>query len=424
MAKSIFVPVVTFALIASVAPNAAAQDQPPSVKTLIEQLGSKKFAERAKASQMLEALGPKALPELRQALKHQDPEVRARVQKLVAVFEAILALAPKRVSLQFENEPLSKVLQALHKQTGYEITANKHENDLCRIAVKDVTFWEALEELSRSLDLTITTAPHDKGIQLVRAEARSPFVIVNGPFRLEAKRFQEHRDLKFDVKGANAKAGKHGNLLTLTFSVLAEPKFIFLSAGQANVDVALDEFGQKFGKPPPDPTKKPGFLEKLHIRPFEEIALLMMERSSDKAKRVKTLRGSIPVRLVVERKPVVITERFLESTDMKFKLGADELTILEARQDNKDKHVEFRLRIPEGLKSTDWHERVVLEDAKGKRFQPDSWGTIGINGSRSITLGYSAAANPKVGPPAKLIMEDWISMSHEIPFELKDVPLP
>jgi hypothetical protein len=52
-------------------------------------------------------------------------------------------------------------------------------------------------------------------------------------------------------------------------------------------------------------------------------------------------------------------------------------------------------------------------------------GTSSDGRTYRISMYFSPPFNKKdVGPPAKLVFEDWIIHEHEIPFEFKDVPLP
>jgi hypothetical protein len=56
---------------------------PDNVKKLIEQLGDEHFEVREKATKELIALGPEAVPGLRGALDHSDPEVHARARRIL-----------------------------------------------------------------------------------------------------------------------------------------------------------------------------------------------------------------------------------------------------------------------------------------------------------------------------------------------------
>jgi len=73
----------------------------------------------------------------------------------------------------------------------------------------------------------------------------------------------------------------------------------------------------------------------------------------------------------------------------------------------------------------EWHERFQVEDDKGNKFRMNGRGTSSDGRTYRISMYFSPPFNKKdVGPPTKLVFEDWIIHEHEIPFEFKDVPLP
>jgi WD40 repeat protein len=82
-------PIGLLAVALGLAPAAAPPYQ-PRVARLIEQLGSDEFALREQASRALEAVGQPALPALRQATCHADPEIRHRAQRLLRKIEVAL----------------------------------------------------------------------------------------------------------------------------------------------------------------------------------------------------------------------------------------------------------------------------------------------------------------------------------------------
>ena len=105
------------------------QEQAPSAEKLIEQLGSKEFAERERAKRLLQARGPSVLPALRQALADPalDLEVRRRIEQLIPPLEAAAALEPKRVTLKAGKKPLAAVLKEIDRQTGFKVLAGDDE---------------------------------------------------------------------------------------------------------------------------------------------------------------------------------------------------------------------------------------------------------------------------------------------------------
>jgi hypothetical protein len=77
----------------AVIPMAVRADEPGSeacdkeTRRLVEQLASERFVDREEATQQLAKLGKAALPNLREASKSPDAEVRRRAQQLVEQIE-------------------------------------------------------------------------------------------------------------------------------------------------------------------------------------------------------------------------------------------------------------------------------------------------------------------------------------------------
>jgi hypothetical protein len=70
------------------------------------------------------------------------------------------------------------------------------------------------------------------------------------------------------------------------------------------------------------------------------------------------------------------------------------------------------------------HPDAELEDAKGNRFEPYSWGTSRSAAHFEIQVGYRGPKGVKAGPPSNLIVEQGITLPHGVPFTFKDIPLP
>jgi hypothetical protein len=127
----------------------------------------------------------------------------------------------------------------------------------------------------------------------------------------------------------------------------------------------------------------------------------------------------------VERKPVVVTEKFLESRGTRFRIGGEPLEITQAEQ-TKGGHCYVRLTVPPDRDDihAHWHKRIHLEDARGNRYRTSGHGTSNSGGEHHVMVDYARSDDPMLGRPTRLIVEDWVTVTHPIPFEFKDVPLP
>lgn len=404
----------------------AADPAPPSIDKLVEQLGSRSYAERERATRALRERGPAALPALRKAAQGTDEEVRRRAETLIPGLEIEEALLPKRVTLTAADRRLTDVVQDLAKQTGFKLNAVGRADDPTVTAdLKDVPFWEALEKAAKDTGKGVDFHPYDRSLHLVPAARRSPFVNVQGPFRLEVTWFHEDRDvdLAAPAGGENRSTG-----LTLAVSLLAEPRITLLKVHPAKVAEAIDSEGKSLLEPTP-PTGGPvaarsgrGSFRGESVTSAD----VRLRRASETAKTVKLVRGTIPVRAIVIRRPVVVAGKVLEAGGTSFKAGTDSLQILRVNNQGGGS-VEVEILVPreESGNAREWHERFHLEDEGGNRFQMNGRGTSSDGRTYRISMYFSPPFNnKKVGPPARLVFEDWVIHDHAVPFEFRDVPLP
>ena len=422
----------------------SADPPPPTVEKLIEQLGSRSFAERERATKLLRERGPAALATLRKARESKDEEVRKRVEVLIPPLEIEEALLPKRVTIKGESRPLDDVLRDIEKQTGYKLGRLGGEGgQRVTVAGNDVPFWDAVERMARDTGRSIGYDTHQRVVQLDAANDRSVFVNVRGPFRLESTWFHEDRDVDFTmaVRGTD---GRRTHKLTLSVSILAEPRLTFLRIHPAKVEEALDSDGKSLLEPAPQsdlpaaggagkgvavlapaPEKTPPGRGTFRgeSTSFSDVRL---RRASESAKSIRVVRGTIPVRTILIRRPVVVTSKVLESGGTSFRAGTDSLHIKQVRNQGGGS-IEVEIQVPreEGGSYREWHERFSLEDEAGNKFQMNGRGSSSNGREYSISMYFSPPFNKNnVGAPAKLVFEDWVIHEHAIPFEFRDVPLP
>ncbi len=70
-------------------------------------------------------------------------------------------------------------------------------------------------------------------------------------------------------------------------------------------------------------------------------------------------------------------------------------------------------------------------DSAGKRYH--TYGANNFNNNNGTTVQLTIPFNPedprtgqpgKLGPPVKVLVNEWMSVVHEVTFEFKDIPLP
>jgi hypothetical protein len=428
---------------------------PPSIDKLVEQLGSPRFAERERASKALRERGPDALPALRKALKTTDEEVRKRAEALIPPLEIEEALLPKRVTIKADKQSPASLVQELAKQTGFKFGTNAGSDDKpLTLDLKDVPFWDALEQIGRQPGTISTTyGTRERTLHLKAIKDKSPYLLIRGPFRLEATWFHEDRDVDLSATEAGKEKDRNKKL-TLSVSVHAEPRITIQKISPATVEAAIDSEGKSLLEPtppPPPPVKEPKPLPGGRPRPapapppvpltppgypsgrgtFRGESLtytdIRLRRASDSAKTLKLVRGTITVKSILIRKDVVVTSKLMESGGTMFKAGNDGLQISRV-QNQGGNYVEVEVAVPRddtGRSYNEWSQRFHVEDDAGNRFQSSGGGSRSDGRGYWISMYFSPPFNKQnVGPATKLVFEDWVVHEHSIPFEFKDVPLP
>jgi hypothetical protein len=412
---------------------------PPTIEKLIEQMGSRSFQERERATKALKERGHIALPALRKALESKDEEVRRRAESLIPAMEIDEALLPKRVTLAAGPRSVTDTIREISKQTGYKMESNVNvKTSKPSPELKDATFWEAIEGLSIENSGQMIWEEYSKTLRFQPVTGRSPHVNLRGPFRLEATWFHEDRDVNFAEAG-NPGDPKRSHQLTLSVSVRAEPRISFLQIRPAKVDEAIDADGKSLldpvvqaEAPPMDPNRTPpappgttapgrGTFRGETLQTSD----VRLKRAGETAKTAKIIRGTIPVKAVIIRKNVVVTSKVLESTGTSFRAGMESMQITRVTNQGGGS-VEVQVLVPyqQNGRNDDWHTRFFLEDDAGNRFQENGRGTSSDGRQQWISMYYAPGFNKKFGPPTKLLFEDWVVHEHSIPFEFKDVKLP
>jgi hypothetical protein len=400
-------------------------DEPTPTEKLVEQLGSSSFPARERATKALRERGPAALPALRKALESKDEEVRKRAEALIPPLEIEEALLPKRVNLQVKNASASTAVAELAKQTGFKMTVpGGKDNATVTADLKDVPFWEAMDKVGEVTGRSFRYQEYDKTFQVLSGIGRSPFVNLRGAFRLEATWFHEDRDVNFARAGPGKDAPRN-HRLTLSVSVHAEPRITLLKVSPAKIDEAVDSDGKSLVEPPGAPkvdNPPPGrgtFRGESSY--YSDIRL----KRAGEAKTLRLVRGTVPVKAVLIRKPKVVSPKVFEAGGTSFRSGTDSLTIKQVTNQGGSVQIEIAVPRQENDPAREWQQRFEVEDEAGNRFQKNGWGSSSDGRNYSVSLYFSPPFNkPNAGPATKLIFEDWVVHDHAIPFEFRNVPLP
>jgi hypothetical protein len=452
------------------APPAPEQRSPPGVDRLIAQLGDKDYRVRDKAGKALAALGKEALPAFLNARTYQDAEVRKRLDELIPPIERAVLLSPKRVTLHLTNKPLRDIFSEVTRQTGYKILTGGQGQAAARVAAMDprlmelgfpppppppqsasrpatdksaytfhfdqLPFWEAFDKICTATGMVLQNTGDDS-LYLSAQDSYVPFVSYAGPFKVVATGFTYGRNTDFSqVQNRPYAPGQSDQeYLQLGMQVSTEPKAPIMMLGQVKLLQAEDE--EKHSMMPRGDGNEYGLWGIMRFRRFRyynrgnlhhlQVGLAWPDKN---CRTVRTLRGLIPVTLLAEQKPTVITDKLLASKNKKFKVGTTTFHV-EDVSSQAGKQYQVRLAISEEgqdvrrdfARMQTVQQRLEVQDDKGNKlpffFNSINWG--GTNAQFSFTL---RPTGPNQGPPTRLVYNVWVLMEHEVPFEFKDLPLP
>jgi hypothetical protein len=407
----------------------------PEAERLIEQLGNADFKTREAAGKALAARGADALPAMKKAVAHPDPEVRQRLTGLIADIERAVLLAPKHVTIKLDAVPLSKAVAELAKVSGYKIELQGAGGiqPLVTLAATDAPFWEVFDKLCSQGGLVLQQHyDANQGLVLYSQNALVPFVDYRGPFRLSASGFHYNKSLTFATVPRNTVgAGQRSEQLSFSFNVVAEPKLPLLGLGQPKVAVAMDDQDQSLVPPLLGRNYETYHSGYYGYRTVVLQAQLQLGSPAGNARAVKLIRGSVPVTLLAEQKPEIVIEKIMEVKKKKFE-GKDVSLDIEEVKETPGQTVQVVLTAQRNGKDTQYdytwtnslHQRVELTDAKGNKFQSNGFNWN--NGTPTSVQGTFIFSNPTgtLGKPAKLTYFGWVTVQHQVDFEFHDLPLP
>lgn len=412
----------------------AERPAPPAVpiEKLVEQLASRNYREREAASKMLEARGEAALEPMRKAANTtKDPEARRRLQVLIANLERTVTLSPKRVTLKAQNQPIGNVVENLAKLTGYQIQfQGGNRNQPVNLDFENHPFWEVLDRICLVGGLTVQ---HNEGsgFQLYQNDAIWPYVCYQGPFKLTASCFYYNRTITLGGLPRNpAQQQARNESLQFSFNIMSEPKLPLMQAQPAKLIEAVDDRGNSLMLP------MAGNVETVYYghngyRTHNYASQVQLAPPAKDARFVKVLRGSIPVTLLAEQKPEIVIDEILKVKNKKFTGNETEIQIDEVKDNKTSFSIKMTVRNNAKNANQDYswtnsvHQRLELVDAKGNKYHSHGYNWENSSPANiSATFMFGTNGNAALGPPARLVYNQWSMMQHQIEFEFRDLPLP
>ncbi len=426
------------------APPPASDKADPKVAQLIADLGSDDYRTREKAGRELAALGHRALPAMRQSLLSTDnPEVQRRLAILVRKMDVDRLISPKRITISLKEKSVKNALDEIGKQTGYKIdfsgggaaTDAKHTFEF-----ENTPFWVAIDKVASAAGCVVFSDYDDETIRVYSQDQMNPHVAYAGPFRFLATNINSSKSVQ--LSGIPRRGG--GNLrneyLNMNFQIQSEPKNPMLGVTTAEVISATDDQGNSL-VPPKNPNNR-SYYENRGMRGHNTYGNLNLNRTGDKsATTITSLKAKIGIILLSGTSPEIIVTDPLKVKTKTFVGRTVEMEFGGLTEDANNKgQYTFEATLKKAgvgdaeREDYNWSnniwQKVEVLDANGNRYQTYGPNSINNNGSAvQLTVPYNAndrrsGKQLKLGPPVKIIVNEWLSVTQEVTFEFKNIPLP
>jgi hypothetical protein len=160
-------------------------------------------------------------------------------------------------------------------------------------------------------------------------------------------------------------------------------------------------------------------------------ALVLPARSS---RMVKRIRGVIPVTLLAEQKPLLVTDNLLQAKGKKFKAGDATFNIDDVETvGGKIKQYGFKITYNENTNETRYdyskvqslQQRLELRDARGVKIASyPNFLQFNSATSAQLVLKTQGTSDKDAPLPTQLYYISWVQLDHDVAFDLKNLPLP
>jgi hypothetical protein len=403
----------------------------PPIEKLIAQLGDRNFRVREAAGRALEARGEESLPVLRKAGAGADPEIRRRVEVLTQRIERSVLLTPKHVSLVCKNTPVKEVVADLSKQTGYQIQWQGNDNARVTLNLPHATYWEAMDRLMLDTGCAMNIDDQHGAVFLNQQDTYSPYCYHSGPFRILALNFSYNRYVNLmNLPRNGIDPNQQNENLSFAFMVSSEPKVPLAGIGEPRLTKAEDENGQSL-LARIDNEYGVRLYDNGTFRRFELQAQVAMHKTNKDATKARLIRGKLPVMLLASQRPEVTIEKIAALKKKQTVTGTTvELEVEDVQEQNKTYAMTLTIKRlgrnpdPDPNWVNNVWQRLELLDAKGRRYQSQITNFLN-NSATMIQANFQfMPGNGEIGPPVKLVFNQWVTIPHEVEFEFRDVPLP
>jgi hypothetical protein len=372
------------------------------------------------AARSLQDVGPPAVPALMRAERHAQGVTQQRLRDLLDAIVRQEAAGSRPVRLKLTNAPLAETVKALSRASGVPLAYDNavradRVSPTVTLDAPAAPFWEALDRVCRAGRLTWAITPDGRGLRLRPGSTPAPeHVSYWGAFRLHVN------SLSINAGTNLAPEGARWSFCQMNLSLSSPPDTRVVSLGPPRLSLAEDETGLSLLSDGERAVAVAGWVGHTGFRTHTWRASL--KRPGATSKRLRHVRGTLPVTLRAEGAPVLVAERVGTAAGRNF-LGEEGLTVkvIRVTRTNSVCTVEVLLRnLPRPYDSADY--RWELRGEKGQLFL-DGYATL-----RPTAEGWAGnvrfSSSIPTPAPAKLTLYPTRRVRVEVPFEFRDLPLP
>lgn len=393
------------------------------IRRLIRNLDAAERDLRDRAERDLRQLGPRILGLLPPVTARTSAETKVRLERVCKALESELAAQTaqaSRISLAGEL-PFRDVVAALVKQSNNPISGYETLQTPVRVAWKELSFWQALDDLLDQVDLTVDPLGGQAGTLVLRARPetqakRATRAVYVGPFRLEPIRLSARRDLQDNSVSA----------LGITLSVAWEPRLKPISLRLALQDLTLTDDLEQTLLPTGNQT---GVLTPLIESDFTGTDLeLRVALPNRRAQQLRSLRGTFTAVIPGATHEFTFTD-LAQAREIEQR-HAGVAVVYEGMRKNGDLYdLRIRLRFDEAAGALQSHlgwiskNEAFIRTADGMKFE-----NLGLTqrARRENEVGFSYLFDMTKGPSGCSFVYQTPSLLVQVPvrFEIQDLPLP
>ncbi|HXD87671.1 MAG TPA: hypothetical protein VN641_14340 [Urbifossiella sp.] len=458
------------------APPVASSPVGRTPEQLVERLGADSFAEREAAQAALAQAGPAAQPALETAIRHANPEISRRAERLLAALnraaDSKQRLTAKPVRLAFRDMPVGMAVNELKKLTGIplQLDASKVANPLRLVTceIGDLPPWQAVAAFCKAANLTEVFAAE---VDVPKAERRGrgyyvppspppppekvPVVLADGPYvDLPGSRSSAVRVLAMPAKFPGHRVYLGSGDVLFHCDVAPLPGLNWREVAGVRITNVVDAEGRRgasgISKDAPFASMLDfgggivavgwggigGDFEPSQQRttyPNPRIVPVPIKVATPAARSLKLLEGSVICELATPNQPLVAVSNVAASIGESFAgPGSLKLSVLEATVEKgigvfrvqTETQIERVISfMPVAVPGMDIDHRLKAFDAAGKPLRiTTSQSSEFTNDGLTFTsvMRYTCAS----GLPAKLVYYGPKPSFVEVPFKMENVPLP